>query len=320
MIVDTFRWMYDVFKDNNVSCIVNCGDLFDSYRLKAEEISAMAEALSYNTGIPEFHVLGNHEILDKRRDFYATALLDNYSNIEVINTPTKTDMGISFLPYMSWEDARDAIPFIKNRILFSHVDIEGSRVTPQYLLDSGVESCYLSECFNLVINGHIHGYQKLRDNVYNIGATASLSFSDSEESIPGIAIIDTDSLRITRIPNPYAIRFISAPSDVGNIYDSFCDNLEKSGYRYVVRAKVAEKEKPEVENLFKSCDSIVSYRIQTIYNNNASPSDDESGMVEYESKSDINSSFVDFLNTCEDLKFPLQDYIKEATSLTSGGQ
>ena len=85
MVVDTFKWMYELFEHNNVDYIVNCGDLFDSYRLRAEEISAMAESLSYNSGIPEYHIIGNHEVMDVRRNFYATALLNNYNYISYYN-------------------------------------------------------------------------------------------------------------------------------------------------------------------------------------------------------------------------------------------
>ena len=64
-LVDSFKWMYSQFKKSNVDLIVNCGDLTNSDILHAEENSALYEALSYNPGIRELYILGNHEIKNK---------------------------------------------------------------------------------------------------------------------------------------------------------------------------------------------------------------------------------------------------------------
>ncbi len=311
MVVDTFRWMYSEFKSQSVDLIVNCGDLFDTFKLRAEEISAMAEALSFNTQIPEYHIIGNHELMDKRRNFYATALLDNYQHINVVNQPLKLSNGLSFLPYMSWEDAQDSLPLLRNSILFSHIDIEGSQVTPQYVLDTGVTPQKLSELFRLVVNGHIHVYQKLRNNVYNIGATTSTSFSDDPEYVPGIAIIDTTDYSIRRISNPYAILFRRI--SVNNIAElaDYCNTLS---YPCALRCDIPNQLRKDAEMLLKDCEHVIASRLITNSNDvciDDSPMED----INIELKTDVDKEFIAFLKCCPDLKYPLSDYLSVVNQL-----
>lgn len=310
MIVNTFKWMYKLFEDQSVDLIVNCGDLFDSYKVRAEELSAMAEALSYSSGIKEYHVIGNHEIYDKRRDFYATALLGNYSNVNIVDQPLKLQNGISFLPYMPWEDAQELLPMLSNRILFSHIDIQGSRVTPTYLLDAGVDGLKLSDCFDLVINGHIHAYQKINSKVINIGATTSTSFSDDPAYMPGVAILDTDTLSYQHYSNPYAILFRRFEGSMDEL-DAYCNNLKN---RIALRCDIDYTYKHSAAELLSSNDNIVAFRINAL--NKSNSVEEKSSCEEIELVGDINNEFVSFLKSCEELKYPLSDYTAIVESLS----
>ncbi len=311
MIIDTFKWMYDVFDKANVDFIVNCGDLFDSYRLRAEEVSAMAEALSYSKGLKEFHIIGNHELLDSQRHFYATALLSNYPNIEVIDQPTKLSGGISLLPYMASDDAAEILPYITNDILFSHLDIYGSRVTANHILENGVSVSQLQNLFSVVINGHIHAYQKLADNVYNIGASSSLSFSDDNNYTPSICVFDTESHRITRFDNLNVPRFIKCQllteSDIAAFKDTYINKLTK----YIVRCDTTHEFRSSVESMMNDASNIICYRIRTADN---APTTDEP-IANIELNSDVDNEFDKFLRVTSELKFPLNDYMSVLSDL-----
>ena len=107
-------------------------------------------------------------------------------------------------------------------MLFSHIDIKGSFVTPQHILDEGVDIVRLSNNFKKVINGHLHSPQSFNGgSVLNIGASTSLSFSDNSEYIPHVAIVDSNSLNITYFNNPYAIRFIKLDHTTPDCVKSF---------------------------------------------------------------------------------------------------
>lgn len=314
MIIDTFRWMYEVFKKHNVDLIVNCGDLFDSYNVRAEEVSAMSEALGFGGSIPELHILGNHEILDKHRRFNAVALLDNYSHIDVITDPTKLKCGISLLPYCTIEEATDVIPYLSNDILFSHIDIKGSFVTPQYALDVGVEPTRLSNNFKRVINGHLHSPQSFGHCVHNIGATTSLSFSDNSDYIPRVGILDTDTLSLSYIQNPHAVRFIKADEATVNHVESLINSLE---HRAAVRIKCKLEDKSKILELIENSDKIIAHRIITEHSVSAETHVDADSPI-LEHISDVDSKFIEFLQTCEELKYPLPEYLSVVAEACGG--
>lgn len=314
MIIDTFRWMYNIFEKHNVDIIVNCGDLFDSYNVRAEELSAMSEALKFGGNIPELHILGNHEILDKHRMFNAVALLDNYSHIDVITDPVKLKCGISLLPYCTIEEATDIIPYLSNDILFSHIDIKGSFVTPQYALDVGVEPTRLSNNFKRVINGHLHSPQSFGACVHNIGASTSLSFSDNSDYIPRITILDTDSLTLTYESNPHAIRFIKRENSTVEELQKLINSLTN---RAAIRVKCKLEDKPQIAELFEDSDKVVAHRIITEHSTATAQAIETDAPV-LEHITDVDSKFLEFLETCNELKYPMSEYQKVIAKACGG--
>lgn len=308
MILDTFRWFYNLFEKEKVDIIVNCGDLFDSHNLRSEEISAMSEALKFSTGVPEYHILGNHETLDKNRNFYATAMLDNYPYITVVDTPLKLDNGVSFLPYMETESVNDVLPYISNKILFSHIDIQGSRLNSFHVMDNGANILKLKDLFSMVINGHIHTYQNLGHNIYNIGATTSYSFADDMDTLPGVAILDTDTMKIDKYPNPHAIRFIklTANEDLKQ-FKMILSSYSNSNIALRVDCDFNNKDK--VANILEEFNNIVVSRIQCKSPTTQCANVDSKLDVDMSNSIDVKNKFVSFLKTEAELKYPLENYI-----------
>ena len=315
MIVDTFKWMYDVFRNNNVDVIVNCGDLFDSFNLKAQEISAMSEALSYGGDIPELHILGNHDIFDKKRSANAIALLNNYSHIDVVTDPLKLGCGVSLLPYCDADEAADVIPSLSNDILFSHIDIKGSYVTPQHVLDSGVSSSRLQDNFKRVINGHLHSPQSFDNQVFNIGASTSLSFSDGDDYIPRISVIDTNTLTLYHFNNPHAICFRKIDNGTLQKVQSLIDRTYN---KLCIRVKCEPEHKVDITNLLSNSDKVVAYKVITNYSEKTLNDGEESEKFEADISQDIAETFKKFVHTRDDLKYPVSAYDEAISSLKGG--
>lgn len=308
MVVDTFRWMYDEFEKHEVDFIVNCGDLFDAVNVRSEEVSAMAEAMSYSRGINEFHILGNHEIYDNNRQFYTSALLSNYENIEIIDQPMrKDDLNISFLPYMSADAIPDALQGLDNRILFSHVDVRGYQINESHRLESGADPDILSSKFDIVINGHLHSPAVMKGNIYSVGATTSLSFSDNSDYAPSIHILDTDTLSITSIPNPYAIRFVKQA--VSNIHQISAVLTKYAGIPVVYRFTLPGDLKHQAEQLLEGAANIIAYRLMcTSVVPDELPDDTVVERVAVNHVSDVVNQFDSFLDSGIPLKYDKNKY------------
>lgn len=304
MIVDTFSWMYDVFDNNSVDLIINCGDLFDSHNIRAEEICAMSDALSFGGQIPEFHILGNHEIVDNNRTFYANGLLSRCDHIQLVDQPLKLSNGISLLPYMPWQQATEVLPLLSNKYLFSHIDIKGSNVTPTHALTDGVDPTKLSDLFTIVVNGHLHSPQSWGNKIFNIGSTTSLSFSDNSDYNPRISILDTNTNTFEFFDNPYAIRFVKlAVQDMSDL----STQLSKP-YSMILRIQCSSALKPEVDQLLADSGNVIASRIQLTDAHINTSSADKANTDQLNAESSVMQQFHDFLDGYSELKYPKEDY------------
>jgi DNA repair exonuclease SbcCD nuclease subunit len=309
MIIDSFKWMYEIFNQQGVELIINAGDLFHSHTIKSEEITAISEAYSYSYGVEELHILGNHEIYDSNSNFYSTALLNNFPFITVYDYAVKfKDLPISLLPYRKSElITEDLLKSLSNEILVSHIDINGSFLKSNTTVDFGTNTEILINNFNLVMNGHFHGAEviKTRKNkIYNFGSLTSLSFSDSENYIPGICIYNTNTKELFHIDNPYSILFRKL--EIDNIEELKLKIKSKDTYRYIYRIISPFNLREEVQKELDNQDNILAYRIIT----NMSEFKKDTNIINevLNSKQDMKEEFKEFLKTDIKLNYPLNLY------------
>lgn len=269
MIIETGKWLYDEFEKNNVDIIVNCGDTLDSINVSADELSAMFDFYKHSKGIKEYHIVGNHEMVNK--DLYATSILNAFDFIRVIDEPIKLN-NISFLPYMASSDVTyELLKSISSDILFSHIDINGSTLRGSYIIDNGVESEYLADNFKLVVNGHLHTPEIIstsKNTVMNIGSVSSMSFVDNSEYIPSICIIDTDDIKnIKRIRNPHSILFRKKQvKSISELLD-YLKSLD-SKYRYAINIICEDTIRDNVKEILNNDERIIANKVNIIYNHN----------------------------------------------------
>ena len=279
-LVDSFRWMYEQFKENDVDAIINCGDLTDSDILHAEENAALYEALAYNPGIEELYILGNHEIKNKNSTIASTSILNGYPNIKIYNQVSVVESEgsdvIVLVPYLTDKDDCEEVYKILDKLsdkesvyVFSHMSYIGENLN-NYVLIDGLDKSRMTTIYPNVkgiFNGHLHNTKD--EGIYHqVGSLISSSFGDSyEEGLPGIIILDTSTNEIKRIPNPHAILFkkISCSSlkdlsqDVQNIA---CDN--QICLRVEVPASIKDETYDFIEQ-YKDKYKIVEYRIKSKY-------------------------------------------------------
>ena len=235
-LINSFGWMYKQFEDRKVDMIVDLGDLTDSYMLRAEEITAITDALSLKkSDIPEYHILGNHERLDEAGVINSVNFIENYHSHKLIKDVT-TIGDVTFIPYSKYNDGD--FDNNKSKIAFSHIDIFGSD-TGGWKLKSGLTPSYLTSVYQLVLNGHIHnGSWVIPKKVMNVGSISGQNFSSkSVYWHPSIAILDTDTLEVELIENPHALRFVQIEAGELSVVINKLSKLE-SNISYGVQVKV----------------------------------------------------------------------------------
>lgn len=320
MIIDSFKYMYDVFEKNNVELIFNNGDLFDSHTIRSEELTAVAEAYSYSKGVKEYHIIGNHDTLDNSRNFYSTSILDSSGFISVINEPTVLEDGISLLPYMKPEfvtiDLLNSLSS-KSNILMSHIDILGSHLRPDYTMDSGVDPELLANYFDVVFNGHLHTHEVIntsRSRVMNLGSFSSNSFSDSNSYRPGFWIYNTETKIGKRYENPNAILFRKySVSSIESLIELLNKRVRRNA-KYIMRITVPYSLRSDARDVIQSYENIVAFKIVAdIKSSMINPNSDISKRIN--SENDITEEFLKFLDDNPNLmKYPRKyydEYIKK---------
>lgn len=330
MCIDSIKWSQELFKKNNVSYVINLGDLFDNTIVRSEELTAVSEAYSSST-IQEFYLLGNHETLDVNRKFYSTAML-NRENVVTVSQPCRITLNhsveIAFIPYMKFDNINhNMLKDIKADIVFTHLDIKGSHLRQDYQAEFGVEPELLSMYFNHTFNGHIHTAERILPekgyDIRNVGSLTSTSFADSNEYIPSAHIYDTDTGLFESYQNPYAILFRRIKV---NSIEELYGKLEKykNQFRYIIRAVVPYDIREECYKIINDMPNVLTSRVvSNISSQNSHILNTNRDSVKMVSRDDLKVEFLNFLksdyekSSKEVLKYPYNKYLEVMSELDS---
>ena len=325
-MIDTVKWYEELAKKENVDYIINLGDLTDSNILRAEELTALAEAYACrdNDSVKEIYITGNHDTLTDDHRYSATSILRSIPNFTIYTEPTVVELiskngesiKTTMLPYINWKKIdHEFLKKYNSDILFSHIDITGSSLYKAFGIDIGIDPNLLCMYFNNVFNGHIHLVEKLecsKENIWNVGSLTSSSFSDSNKYIPSAHIFDTNTNEFKSIPNPNNILFRKFSIDSISSFKDHLSKLDKT-YKYVLRIDVPYKLKDEISKLIEKEDYVIANRL-IINRKNIDLVTTETTQLEIVDKNNIKYKFIDFIKSFEDdtgkeLKYPMKSYI-----------
>lgn len=217
--IKTLNWVQRTAEQYNCTEIICLGDFFDKNNLNAEEISALKE-IEWSK-IPNKFLVGNHEMGSSDLFLNSTNVLTNIG--EVIDKP-KLEEGfgysILYLPYILEEYRKPISEYykefykdtfstqeVKNQIILSHNDIAGINYGG-YTSKHGFKIDDIENNCNLYINGHLHNQTWVTDKILNLGNITGQNFSeDAFKYNHTLAILDTETLKVELIENPYAYNF-----------------------------------------------------------------------------------------------------------------
>lgn len=309
--------MYKYFRSEKVNAILDLGDLADSYNLRAEEITAISQALSYNKSIPEYHILGNHERLDETGTINSINFVENIRNHHIIKSVSQGSidgLDATYIPYGIYEDGCfDNLESTK--YAFSHIDIFGSD-TGGWSLKSGLSPTYISSKFGLTVNGHIHnGSWVMPNKILNLGALSGQNFSSKVINWkPSVLIIDTDTDELKFVENPYALNFINKTCETVSDVLAVTKSLDKN-LSYAIQLKVPVAIVEDAHKILDGQSNILVNRIMTLIDKS------ELGGLTYEEIEKVSSieggfqSLVEFINNQEQLPCNKEDILKVVTEL-----
>lgn len=226
LLVSTMDWINRTAVERGCSAMVCAGDMMDRSDCNDMELTALGD-IRWNPGMPCYFLVGNHEssVMDLR---YTTLKPLESETKTIIGTPTGFTWGgsqVHFVPYVTEDMRKPLKEYLHNvdrslhQVVISHNDIKGIRYG-KYESRSGFGLDEIEGCCDLYLNGHIHNGSRIGSKVVNLGSSTAHNFSnDSSRFNYGIWILDTDTLGLEFIENPYSLNFykfdISSKDDMG---------------------------------------------------------------------------------------------------------
>ena len=231
--IETVNWLERLAEDYNCEYIVNLGDFFDKPDLSSETITAVQD-IQWSS-IMHYHLVGNHDASNSSLIFNSVNTLAG-GNHTIITEPQMLlldDCDLLFLPYIVECDRKPLDQYLldingkyidasKPRVILSHNDISGIQLGP-VVSRTGFTIEELEANASLAIHGHLHNGQNITDKVITLGNITGKDFGeDAFKHSHNVVILDTKTLELAYIENPYAFNFykiqIESEPDIAQLY------------------------------------------------------------------------------------------------------
>lgn len=216
--IKAVNWVEKIAKEHKCKYIINLGDFFDKPDLTSETITACNEIKWSN--IMHYSLVGNHDASTSSLVFNSvnSFLADKHQVITEPNALFLDDCDIFFLPYITECDRKPLEQYFldannqpistgKPRVILSHNDISGIQMGP-VVSRTGFSIEEIENNCDLFVNGHLHNGQVITNKIVNLGNLTGKDFGeDASKYSHNIAILDTTTMELQFIENPYALNF-----------------------------------------------------------------------------------------------------------------
>lgn len=128
----------------------------------------------------------------------------------------------------------------KQNVLLAHLDIKGAKFHTHVKSTHGTNSTKLSKAFDLVLTGHYHTHQQVKDNVWYIGSPYQINFGEAGEQ-KGFIVFDDGELEF--VENTFSPKYMYvSPSEIDDrITDNYVTiTVDDSSNLIQVREKAAK--------------------------------------------------------------------------------
>lgn len=249
--------------------VVYLGDFFDSPVLNDEIITSLKD-IEWNKSLVHFFLVGNHESSVGSLEYNSAKDLES-DQFKIISEPFYFGIcGLFFLPYITEDNRRSLQEYVKDirpRILFSHNDLKGVQMGA-ITSKTGFDLEDILSNSDLYVNGHIHnGSWVIKDRILNLGNLTGQNFGeDGYVYNHNVAIIDTDTLNVEFIKNPYAFNFYKFEVNTIDEFNAYMNKI-KNKPSSIVSVKCNENILKDVNQELKKSNLVCS-KVISFSNNN----------------------------------------------------
>ena len=263
--IDSINWVERKAEELGCAYIISLGDFFDKPDLTSETITACQE-IQWSE-LQHYHLVGNHDASNSSLIFNSVNCLST-DNHRVITEPlmlSADGCDLCFLPYITECDRKPLSEYFNGkehtfnseRIIFSHNDISGIQMGPVVSKTGfGIEE--IEAGCDYFFNGHLHNGQAITKKVINLGNLTGKDFGeDAFKYSHSIAIIDTSTMSVEYIENPYAYNFYKIQIDTENDIKAL-DGLKQNA---VVSIKCTQSLVEKTRQKIEATQNIIESRV-----------------------------------------------------------
>lgn len=263
-IITSVNWAEDKAVELGCDEVICLGDFFDKPILSDEELTALTD-IKWNN-LPHTFIVGNHESsVDGLRYNSVKSLqalgFDIVSEVKIRKINTNTDLVL--LPYILEENRKKLVDYVenpKNSIILSHNDIKGIRYG-KIESPNGFELNDIEANCKLFLNGHLHNgaFLNNKKTILNLGNLTGQNFGEDAFVYTHYALVlDTETLELTFIENPYAYNFYKIEIDSKT---NITNELAKIKNNAVISFRCLDSREPELRNALSNYDCITNYKV-----------------------------------------------------------
>jgi len=300
---------FPYLKKNKIDYVVHLGDVVDRRKyinfLIAHNLRKTFLQPLEDMGMEMDIIVGNHDTFYKNTNQINAIdeVVRRYKNINFYKDPEEVDLfGVPTL-YLPWickdnhKQSMDMIKLSESRLCIGHLEIEGFTMQPGQLSKEGLSSSIFKK-FEKTLSGHFH-HKSDSNGIYYLGCPYQMNWSDYG-FVKGFHLLDTDTLELTFIENPYSIytKFIVDGTD------HFRNTVTKGSVKdHYVRVVVKEKvDVEEFDDFISQIESFSPYEVKIIdetmiYQENGSDVDVEN----IENTKEIIDKYIGLIETDVDL-------------------
>lgn len=294
-LIQSFKWMSQIFKEKQCQVIICLGDMTDKSSLTSEEITAMSQF----EGIREHLLLvGNHCRSDKSGKINSLNLVNN----SIFKPCVETFGGRKFL-FLPYNTSLEDLSLYKDiDVILSHNDIKGYDLGG-HTSTEGYEISTITDHCQLFINGHLHnGGWLVNNRVVNLGQLSGMNFSScGGQWEPSIGILDTETLNLEIIENPYAYRFKKETFDTLVKLRNYIKSLPSIG-RYVLQVKVPSNIVDSARSILTKSEKVEAFRLLVLKSEKIKTPKTRESQESFENKN-IYTKLREFISTKSQTKY-----------------
>jgi len=320
---NTKRFLDDVFFPtllrDGISDVWHLGDLVDRRKyinfLTAKRLREDFLEKLWHNNISMKIIVGNHDVFYKNTNSVNALqemVADKYDNIEIYTKPSEIAIlggtVVLFLPWINDENREEtlnAIRTTKAKAVMGHLELQGFEMFRGSVATHGDDPSLFGR-FDLVCSGHYH-HRSTVGNISYLGSHAEFTWSDYDDP-RGFHILDTDTLELTFVENPYKM-FLKLWYDDSNGVVDLGRDVDYSGK--IIKVIVKNKTNPYMfDKYIELLEHHGLLNLQIVEDNlNLDLETDDNIINEAESTIDIFKKYIDQISSAGVNKAKLESTI-----------